>query len=189
MHEELNQIKQTAQRIKELREIQGYSIEQMAHNTDVSVEEYRRYEAGENDFSFTFIYKVAKCCHVDPTDILTGSAPTLSGYTVVRAGEGLPIARRSGFDYKNLAPGFKNKIAEPFKVTLPYSVDDEEKPIKLSSHAGQEMDIMIEGSIKIQIGKHIEILNEGDCIYYDSKNPHGMIATNGADCKFLAILI
>ncbi len=189
MHEELNQIKQTAQRIRELREIQGYSIEQMAHNTDVSVEEYKKYEAGESDFSFTFIYKVAKCCHVDPTDILTGSAPTLSGYTVVRAGEGLPIARRSGFDYKNLAPGFKNKIAEPFKVTLPYSADDEEKPIKLSTHAGQEMDIMIEGSIKIQIGKHIETLNAGDSVYYDSSKPHGMVAINGKPAVFYAIVL
>ena len=51
------------------------------------------------------------------------------------------------------------------------------------------MDFILSGSLKIQIGKHVEILNEGDCIYYDSKNPHGMIATNGADCKFLAILI
>lgn len=185
----LEQIKQTARRIKELREIEGLSIEDMAHNTDVSVEDYIKYEAGEADFSFTFIYKAAKCFHVDPTDILTGCTPTLSSYSIIRAGEGLPIARRSGLDYKNLAPGFKNKIAEPFHVVLPYSEEDEKNPIHLSTHAGQEMDIMISGKMKVQIGEHIEIINAGDTVYYDSSKPHGMVATGGEDAVFYAVVL
>lgn len=185
----LEEIKQTALRIKELREIEGLSVEEMAHNTDVSVEDYIKYESGEADFSFSFIYKVAKCCHVDPTDILTGSAPTLSGYSIIRNGDGLPIARRSGLNYKNIAPGFKNKIAEPFHVVLPYSKEDEENPIHLSTHAGQEMDIMISGEMKIQIGENTEILKAGDTVYYDSSQPHGMVASGGSDAVFYAIVL
>ena len=51
------------------------------------------------------------------------------------------------------------------------------------------MDYIISGTLKFQIGSHIEMVSEGDCIYYDSMNPHGMIAVDGKDCKFLAILI
>lgn len=36
---------------------------------------------------------------------------------------------------------------------------------------------------------HIEILKAGDSIYYDSGRGHGMIATGGSDCKFLAIVM
>ena len=36
---------------------------------------------------------------------------------------------------------------------------------------------------------HIEILHEGDAIYYDSGHGHGMIATGGKECVFLAVVL
>lgn len=51
---------------------------------------------------------------IDPTDLIKGTSPRLSTYTVTRRGEGLPITRRQGFKYLNLAPLFKGKTAEPF---------------------------------------------------------------------------
>src|SRR5699024_5831942 len=52
---------------------------------------------------------------------------------------------------------------------------------------GQECDIVLSGQLKVQVGEHIEILNPGDTIYYNSTAPHGMIATGGKDCIFYAI--
>ena len=43
--------------------------------------------------------------------------------------------------------------------------------------------------MKIQIGDHSEILHPGDCIYYDSSVPHGMVAAEGEDCAFYAIVL
>ncbi len=194
MANEMNQLKEVAERIRELREILGYSVEEMAGFTDVSVEDYTKYESGDEDFNFTFIYKVAKVCKVDPTDILTGTAPVLSGYSIVRNGGGLPIAhglhmeKDKGFKYLNLAPNFKGKLAEPFKVTLAYSEEEEKSPIHLTTHAGQEMDIMISGEMKIQVGSHTEVLHAGDTIYYNSSKPHGMVAVNGSDAVFYAVV-
>ncbi len=183
-----NQLHEVAQRIRTLREIMGISKEDMASKTDVSTEEYEAYEAGNKDFSFTFIYKCAHVFSVDPTDLITGVSPTLSSYNITRKGEGLPITRREGFKYLNMAPLFKNKAAEPFYVTMPYSKKDENSPIKVSTHLGQEMDIVVKGSMKMQIGTHTEILNEGDTIFYDSSTEHGMVAANGEDCELIAIV-
>ena len=52
-----NQLREVAARIKELREISGFTVEQMAEKTEVSVEEYLILEQGVKDFGFTFIYK------------------------------------------------------------------------------------------------------------------------------------
>ena len=41
----------------------------------------------------------------------------------------------------------------------------------------------------MQVGDHVEVLNEGDSIYYDRSTPHGMIAVDGADCTFLAVVL
>lgn len=183
------QLSEVAQRIRTLREILQISEETMASNTDVSLAEYREYESGKKDFSFTFIYKCAKHLDVDPTDLISGTSPTLSSYNLTRKGDGLPIARRKGFKYINMAPLFKQKIAEPFYVKMPYNEEEQGKPIKLSTHKGQEFDIVIRGKMKVQIGDNIEILSAGDTIYYNSTTPHGMIAVDGKECEIYAVVI
>ena len=184
-----NRIKEVAERIRALREIMELSREEMAACTDTSVEQYTALEEGCADFSFTFIYKCANRFGVDVTDLLKGSSPTLTSMSVVRAGEGLPIARRSGFSYHNLSPMLRDKMAEPFLVRAPFSAEDQDKPIKLSTHAGQEIDIVVSGALKVQIGDHTAVLHAGDTVHYDSSTPHGMIAAEGEDCTFYAIVL
>ena len=60
-------LKEVAGRIKDLREAKGYTSEELAKLTGVSVEDYMLLEQGETDFSFTFIYKCAKACGVEGT--------------------------------------------------------------------------------------------------------------------------
>ncbi len=184
-----NKLKEIANRIKELRLIFQISAEDMAHKTNVTLEEYNALENGEKDFAFTFIYKCALTFNVEVSDIIEGASPTLSNYCVTRKGDGMSIVRRKGFVYNNLAHRFKNKMTEPFYVKAPYNEAAANSQIKLSSHAGHEFDIIIKGSLKIQIGENVEILHEGDTVYYDSSTPHGMVAIDGEDCEFYAIIL
>ena len=183
------QLAEVAERIRTMREIIGLSEEEMAQRTGVTLEEYRSFESGEHDFSFTFIFKCAERFGIDPTDLIKGTSPRLSTYTITRRGEGLPITRRQGFKYLNLAPLFKGKTAEPFFVTMPYNEAEQKVAIKLSTHQGQEMDIVIKGKMRVQIGSHIEELGEGDSIYYNSGTPHGMIAVGGEECTLYAVVM
>ena len=50
-----NKLQEVARRIKEMREIDGISTEQMAAKTEVSLEDYLAYESGNKDFPFSFI--------------------------------------------------------------------------------------------------------------------------------------
>lgn len=179
------ELSEVGARIKELRESAGMSEEEAAQKAEVSLKEYRLLEAGKKDFPFTFIYKIANTFNVEMKDLLSGISPILSLYTVVRGGKGLPITRRTGFTYENLAPSFKNKLAEPFWVNIPYSV---EKPV-FTKHDGQEIDIVISGRLEIQIHESIEILEPGDTIYYNSSAPHALRALDGRDCSIYAIVI
>ncbi len=179
---------EVASRIRELREVLGISVDEMVKYTGVTKDAYLDFEAGKSDFTFTFIYSCAKRFNIDVTDLLAGTSPTLSTYCVNRNGKGLPIARRKGFSYNNLAPLFRDKKAEPFRVIAKYNPAEADAPIKLSSHKGQEFDIILKGKLKTVVDGHTEILSEGDSIYYDSTTPHGMIAYEG-DCEFLAMII
>ena len=182
-------IKEMAQRIRELREIQGFSLEEMANSTGVSTEEYEKCENGGSDLNFAFIYRCAAAFGVNVTDIIEGYSPNLKSYTITRAGAGQQIAKAHGMTYHNLAYAFKNRIAEPLFVISTYDESAQNKDIELTTHDGQECDIVIEGHLMVQVGEHKEVLGPGDSIYYNSDTPHGMIAVNGKDCKFYAIVL
>ena len=182
-------IKEMAKRIRELREIENYTPEDMAKSTGISVEEYIKCENGERDLNFAFIYRCAQVLRVNVTDIIEGYSPNLKSYTVTRAGAGQQIANAHGMTYYNLAYAFKNRIAEPLYVRSVYDEEAQGKDIELTTHAGQECDIVIEGHLMVQVGDHKELLGSGDSIYYNSDTPHGMIAVNGKDCLFYAIVL
>ena len=186
--QEMEKLREVAQRIRQTRSLVGLTQEEMAEKTGVSLEDYIEYESGDKDFNFTFIFKCAKSFGVDPTDLLKGTSPTLTGYEVTKKGNGLPITRLKGYEYKNLAAMFKNKIAEPFRVKLPYSEAELENP-KLSAHSGQEFDIVIKGRLKAVINGNEEILEEGDSIYYNSSVPHGLVPLDGEDVEIYAIVM
>ncbi len=181
---------EVAVRIREMREILELTTAEMAEKTEVSVAEYEQYESGMTDFPFSFIHKCALAFGLDMTDLLEGrSSNLLSSYTVTRKGQGQQTAKEDGIDIANLAPKFRDKIAEPYWVRYEYDPSQQNKPIHLATHSGQEFDLVISGKLKVQIGDHVEILEEGDSIYYDSSAPHGMIAVDGQDCVFCAVVL
>ena len=68
MTEQLNQqnaeikIHEVATRISQLRQDLNLTVEEMAEQTGYSVEDYRSFESGEKDFSFTFIFNIVTNC-------------------------------------------------------------------------------------------------------------------------------
>ena len=184
-----HKLKQIAERVKDLRIIAGISIEEMAERTGISASEYEQCEAGNRNLSIAFLYHCALSFGVDMGDILEGNSPKLRSYALTRAGEGQRFEEAYNMIGFNLASGFRNRIALPLYMEMKYIEDAQNKPIELVTHEGQECDIVLKGQMKIQIGEHSEILNPGDCIYYDSGTPHGMIAVGGEDCSFYAIVL
>jgi transcriptional regulator with XRE-family HTH domain len=189
MHTREPDIKEVVIRIRSLREDSDLSTADMAKATGRSVEEYEAQETGEHDLSFTFLYKCAAALGVDVIELLTGEAPHLTGYEITHKSEGLVIKRRAGFEYLHQASLFKHKLCEPFIVTAPYLETEQDQPIHLSYHEGQELDYIISGKLRFAFEDHTEEVGPGDVVYYDSSRGHGMIAIDGEPCVFLAVVI
>ena len=182
-------MKEVAGRIRELRQITGLSVEEMAKRTDLTVEEYLACEAGQRDLNIAFLYRCTLSFGVDMGDLLEGRSPKLRSYALTRKGEGQRIEEAHHMVGYNLAPDFRNRIALPLYMELAYRPGAEYEDIQLTTHEGQECDIVIRGHMRIQIGSKTEVLYPGDCIYYDSATPHGMIAVDGEDCAFYAFVL
>ena len=184
-----SQLMDIALRIREMREILGYSIQEMAERTETNEETYRTYEAGTIDLPFTFMHKCAKVFGLELTDLLEGRSARLSGYTVTRKGKGLTTASEDGITIQDMAPMFRSKLAAPYYVTYEYSEELQDEPIHTVTHDGQEFNLVIKGAMRIRVGDHEEVLHEGDSIFYKSSTPHGMIAIEGKECVFLSMVM
>ena len=187
IHHMENQLVQMGSRLRELRTVLEIPVEEMARVTKTTTGEYLAHEAGSIDSSFTFIYRCAERLGVDMSQLVTGESPKLSFYTLTRHECGMPIRRREGFEYLHQAGLLKNRQAEPFLVKAP--VQDENDPIHLSTHSGQEFDYILKGKLKVRLDDKVEVLNPGDSIMYDSSHPHGMIAIGEEPCEFLAVVL
>lgn len=186
MDKNFEQLAAIAMRIRELRDISGLTAADVAAQAGITPDDYEAYEAGKSDFSFSHLFNIAKVLGVDISDLLTGESPRLHGYILTRADEGLEFHRRDQYVYHHLAYNFKDKLAEPFIVTV--SRDEKNAAKQAHSHAGQEFDYVLEGVLRIVLGGRELFLQAGDSVYYDSSLPHAMYAPEG-DCRFIAVVI
>jgi len=180
-------VKEIAARVRILREIEEISAETIARELGFDLSEYLLWESGEKDFPVGALVELASYYKVDLSELFSGAASKLKTFCVTRANEAPEVSRRPMYGYWNLAYNFHRKKAEPFIVEA--SAETENKPISLNTHPGQELNYLLEGRLLISISGHDIELAPGDCIYYDSSEPHGMKALGGKSAKFIAIVM
>ena len=178
--------KEIGNRIRELSELSDITINEIASELNITEETYIQYENGEVDIPASFLYELAHIFKVDLGLLLTGEESRMSIFDVTRANKGISVDRSKEYTHENLCSKFIHKKAETFLVV----VDPKKNPEpSLNSHPGQEFNYVLEGSLKIYIHNNEIILNEGDCIFFDSAHRHAMVALNDKPAKFLAVII
>jgi transcriptional regulator with XRE-family HTH domain len=171
------------ERIKELREILEISVLDMAKDTNISFETYSKYESGDIDIPISVLYTIANRLGTDVTVLLTGEEARMDSAAVCRKGKGVQIERYPGYEFSSLAYNFKHRTMEPLLVLL-----DSSKPQAAQvSHSGQEFNYVVEGQVKVTVGRSEHILSQGDSIYFDARLPHGQSAVNGT-AQFITII-
>lgn len=180
------QIRQMAMRLKGLREDLDMSLEELAGKCGVTVAELTKYESGESDIPMNFVCNAAQVMGVEPLELFAGDTPTMNNYWLVRNGKGPVVERQKAYKYQALAMGFKHAKASPFIVT----VDPKDaESAHLNSHDDQEFNLVLNGSMQMNLGGKELILNAGDSIYFDANQPHAIKALNGEPVRFFAIII
>lgn len=177
------QLMAIAQRIRELREILEMSAQQVAEKMGISLAEYQSYEDATADIPISMLYNVAGVLGVDPTVLMTGEAPRMSAYTLVRKGQGVSVERYKEYKFSALAFNYIDRDMEPMIVDL----DVKDTAPELVVHGGQEFNYVLKGTVRVMIGPHEFDLEEGDSIYFDPHVPHGQMAVGGP-AQFLTVI-
>ncbi|MDR1669535.1 MAG: XRE family transcriptional regulator [Oscillospiraceae bacterium] len=179
----MDEFRQIAARIREAREIRGLSAAEIAQKLQISEDTYLRYEADGEDIPINVLFRLAAELGVDLNELLTGRAPHLDSYCLVKRGKGKSVDRFPGYAFQSLAYTYKRRVMEPLLVT----VEPDEKAVEPVTHGGQEFNLCLEGVMELIFdGKHIR-LEAGDSVYFNPAHPHGQRAV-GARARFLTVI-
>ena len=176
-------INEIAARIRELREVCDYTVEQLASELGLSAEQYAAYEQN-GDFPISVIYEIANKFNVDFNELITGEPSRIDTFHVVRRGQGRSISRFPGYRFKDLAFRYADKIMQPLLVTL----EPSDEPAKLVTHSGQEFNLVLKGTVAVVFEDKEIILNEGDSIYFNPTYPHGQRCAGDTKARFLTMI-
>ncbi len=178
------------ERIKDIREKKGFSLQDIAEKTGFSTALLSQVENHLISPPLGVLIKLAKALGEDIGTFFQQSRE--ASYTIVRKDERKPVSRvaskegvKYGYYYESLAFDKKDRHMEPFLVTLePATIKDRHA----YTHEGEEFIFVLQGKMEVQLGEHTDILDEGDCIYYSSTIPHRVQCVGEKETKILAVI-
>ncbi|MBN2706136.1 MAG: cupin domain-containing protein [Deltaproteobacteria bacterium] len=178
------------EKIKSLRQKAKISLQELAEKSGYSTAVLSQIENHLVSPSLGVLVHLAKAMGVS-IGTFFGQHET-EPFTLIRKGEEHIVSRfaskegvRYGYTYQSLGAGKKDRRMEPFIVTLePATIKND----KCYGHEGEEFIYVLEGRIDVTLGDHIDVLEEGDCIYYDSAIPHRVQCHGGATARILAVV-
>ena len=173
-------------RIKAFRTQKRITLEQLAGQAGFTKGYLSKVEKSKKSPPVSTLGIIARALGVTISALLGEDAPRTS-LCLVRKDERPLISRDGtafGYSYEAMAYKYPNKIMEPFLLTLPV------KPKKrtLYQHEGEEILFVIQGTMKFTHGNEEYIVNEGDCIYFDSGLPHFGESIGPAEVKCFMVI-
>lgn len=157
-------------RIKAFRTQKRMTLEQLAVMTRFTKGYLSKVEKSKKSPPVSTLGIIARALGVSISALLSEEVPRTS-LCLVRKNDRPLISRDGtefGYSYEAMAYRYPNKIMEPFLLTLPL----EPKKRTYYQHEGEEILFVIQGTMKFLHGGDEYIVNEGDCIYFDSNLPH-----------------
>ena len=170
-------------RIKAFRTERGITLEQLAKMTGFSKGYLSKVEKSDKAPPVSTLGTIGRALNVS-ISMLLGEETQRVSLCLVRKDERPFFVSRDGtafgYSYESMAYKYPNRIMEPFMLTLPVAP----KKRSLYQHEGEEILFVIQGTMKFFHGAEEYIVNEGDCVYFDSSIPHfgESIGTEEAKC-------
>lgn len=152
-------------RIRELREQQDRTIEEVAREAKVSAGLISLIERGKVNPSINVLWAISRTLKV-PIGNFFGSEESES--PVVRSSERKLIKTDKGIEFYLLCPDLTRKLEVLYKVFNP-GASTGTRPY---THKGEEFGTVLSGKIEVTLGNRKYILRKGDSIYFSSTTPH-----------------
>ena len=174
-------------RVRMYRERLDMSIYDLSQKSGISEDVINSIEKGEVLPALGVLTKLSRALgqrlgtfmddQFKPDPIIT-RADQLSSVKVAHEGE-----NPAGYAYYSLAIGKPDRHMDPFRIEFSANA-----PTSPSSHEGEELIIVLAGSVELTYGPETTVLHAGDTAYYNSVVTHSLRALDGKPASIYGIV-
>jgi transcriptional regulator with XRE-family HTH domain len=178
-------------KVREMREKRRYTLHDMTAKTGLSKDLLTQIESGEFIPPIATLMKLANAFGVSMAYFFKDEAGS-EKIAVTRAHERTRIKRRPhhhegevNYIYEALEIRKASKHMEPFMVEFPLQDTSE---MVFVSHKGEEFLHLLEGQLEFRTVDHVEVLNPGDSIYFESDISHSLRCLGENSAKAIVVV-
>lgn len=173
--------------VRELRQLHGWSVAEMAARVGISKAMMSKIENAQTSCSLGTLALLARGLDVPVTSLLRG-ADTERPASFVKAGHGTPIVRngtQAGHEYQLLG-GLRgeHERLECLHVTL----TEKSEAYPLFQHPGTEFVYMLEGVMDYGHSRAVYRMEAGDSLQIDGEGAHGPVDLVDLPIRFLSVI-
>ena len=173
--------------IRMIRKLKELTLEDLAGKTGFTKGYLSKVENSEKAPPVSTLLNIARAMDVNMSELFgEGHEPT--SLSLVKQNERQQMALNGttfGYSYETLAHKYPDKKMEPYILTIPHEI--EKSP--LFQHQGEELLFVLQGTMRFLHGENEYLLEEGDCIYFDSGIRHRGFALGGREAKVLMVIM
>ncbi len=166
-------------KIKKVRTQKKITLNAMANETGFSIDYLKQIEAGKKIPPVGALLQIARALEIDSGFFLREQETALQ--TRVKAYS----ERTDNYAYTTLTPGAENKHLKAFKVTVDPKKDHEGVGYQ---HEGEEFVYVLKGRMEITVGEHVNLLDTGDSLHFNSGIRHRMRNVSDETAEMLVVV-
>lgn len=179
--------REIGRRLRALRSAKGMTLRALAQEAAISEALLSRIERGQVATTVANLVTLAAKLGVGLGEIFAGaeSAEPAPRYALTRATEvaRLPATSAHGYEYRPLNAGLK---AAPLNALLvSYLGATSEAWL---THPGYELLYVLSGRLRFRLGEEELLLGAGDCLLFDSRQPHAAESLGNRPARTLMVL-
>jgi quercetin dioxygenase-like cupin family protein len=167
------------ERIKKARQAKKFTLNHVANHTGCSVDYLKRIESGAVMPPVGTLLQISRALEIDSGLLLREQEAAAENRVKAYA------KRTENYAYTTLTPGAENKHLKAFRVTV--DARKNHKGVGYQ-HEGEEFVYLLAGRIEVTVGDHVNHLNEGDSIHFNSGIRHKIKNTGDKKADLLVVI-
>lgn len=166
-------------KIKKARADKNVPLERIANETGFSMAYLKEVEAGKAIPPVGAILQIARALEIDSASLLKEPESKLEKRIKAHT------KRTENYAYTTLTPGAENKHLKAFRVVI--AAQQEHHGVDYF-HEGEEFNYVLSGKVQVTVGEHVNTLEAGDCLHFNSGIPHKLRSVSDERAELLVVI-
>jgi len=166
-------------KIKKARTEKKYTLDRVANETGFSIDYLKEIETGKAIPPVGALLQIARALEIDSGSLLREPESKLQSRIKAHT------KRTDNYAYTTLTPGAENKHLKAFRVTIEAQQDHRGVDYH---HEGEEFVYVLKGKIEVTVGEHVNTLENGDSLHFNSGIRHKLKSISDEQAELLVVI-